>query len=184
MKIFRLKILLSVFMFLFLIDQTFAQEFGVRSTSNSNDSLQTTNRNYYITPYLGSSTLVGNFGIELQYKNYGYNIGLLKSTDISEIDNILCGGLRYYFKPHHHSWVVGVVGGYVLDDLKPDDLDGDTGIVMVQYIGVLIGYRWIWWDKLHLNVGAGPNYIDWKRIKDGNKQKYLPTVETVVGYSF
>ena len=156
-----------------------------------------TNKNFHITPYLGSSTLVGNFGVEFQYKNYGYNIGILKSIDVVAIDNILCGGIRYYFKPSHHSWVISVGGGVVLDELKPDDnlcgpWSGDipddwvceTGIVIDKYIGILIGYRWIWWEKLHLNIGAGPNYIKWQKIKEGNKHKYLPMVEVVIGYSF
>jgi hypothetical protein len=162
-----------------------------------NDEGSQTNKIFYITPYLGSSTLVGNFGIEFQYKNYGYNIGILKSIDVIAIDNILCGGVRYYFKPSHHSWVISVGGGVVLDDLKPDDnLCGpwagdkpdawvcETGIVIDKYIGILIGYRWILWNKLQLNVGAGPNYIKWQKIKEGTKHKYLPMVEVVIGYSF
>ena len=189
--------LLSFCISVLFIDQSYAQDPESKSTLNTNDSLQTNNKNFYIIPHLGSSTLVGNFGIEFQYKNYGYNIGLLKSIDVVAIDNILCGGIRYYFKPHHHSWVIGVGGGVVLDDLKPDDdlcgyWSGDkpddwvceTGIVIDKYIGIMIGYRWIWWNKLHLNIGAGPNYIKWQKIKEGNKQTYLPMVELVVGYSF
>ena len=162
-----------------------------------NDEGSQTNKNFYITPYLGSSTLVGNFGIEFQYKNYGYNIGILKSIDVIAIDNILCGGVRYYLKPSHHSWVISVGGGVVLDELKPDDnlcgpWSGDitddwvceTGTVIDKYIGILIGYRWILWNKLQLNVGAGPNYIKWQKIKEGTKQKYLPMFEVVIGYSF
>ena len=180
-----------------LIDQSFAQELENKLSSNTCDSLKTKKKIFYITPYLGSSTLVGNFGVEFQYKNYGFNIGNLKSIDVNAIDNILCGGIRYYFKPYHHSWVVGVGGGVVLDELKPDDdlcgpWSGDVpddwicevGIVIDKYIGVLIGYRWIWWNKLHLNIGAGPNYIIWKKIKEGNKHKYLPMLEFVIGYSF
>ena len=181
---FLTMILLAVCISTLLIDQSYAQELESKSTSDTDDSLQTTNKNFYIIPYIGSSTLVGNFGIEFQYKNYGYNIGLLKSIAVDAIDNILCGGIRYYFKPHHHSWVVGVGGGVVLDELKPDDLDSETGIVIDKYIGFLIGYRWIWWNKLHLNIGAGPNYIIWKEIKEGNKHEYLPMLELVIGYSF
>jgi len=190
-------VLLSFFISILFIDQSHAQDLVSKSTSNKNDSLQTETKNFYITPYLGSSTLVGNFGFEFQYKNFGYNIGLLKSIDVIAIDNILCGGIRFYFKPYHHSWVIGLGGGIVLDDLKPDDnlcgpWNGDkpddwvceVGIVIDKYIGILIGYRWIWWNKLHLNIGAGPNYIQWKKIKEGNKHKYLPMVELVIGYSF
>ena len=114
-------ILLSVCMFALLIDQSCTQELESKSSSNTCDSLQTKKKSYYITPYLGGSTLAGNFGIEFQYENYGFNIGLLKSIDVVAIDNILCGGIRYYFRPHHHSWVIGVGSGIVLDDLKPDD---------------------------------------------------------------
>jgi hypothetical protein len=73
----------------FFIDRSYAQDSESESTLNANDSLQTKNKNFYIIPHLGSSTLVGNFGIEFQYKNYGYNIGLLKSIDVVAIDNIL-----------------------------------------------------------------------------------------------
>jgi len=162
-----------------------------------NDEGSQTNKNFYITPYLGSSTLVGNFGIQFQYKNYGYNIGILKSIDVIAIDNILCGGVRYYFNPYHNSLLVSVGGGSVLDKLKsddnlcgpwagdkPDDWVCETGIVIDKYIGILIGYRWILWNKLQLNIGAGPNYIKWQKIKEGTKQKYLPMLEVVIGYSF
>lgn len=176
--------LLSFCISVLFIDQSYARDLESKSTLNTNDSLQTKNKNFYIIPYLGSSTLVGNFGIEFQYKNYGYNIGLLKSIDVVAIDNILCGGIRYYFKPHHHSWVIGIGGGIALDEPKPDDWVGEPGSVVDMYIGILIGYRWIWWNKLHLNIGAGPNYIDWQKIKEGNKQGYLPMLELVIGYSF
>jgi len=194
---FLIWILLTVCISTLLVDQSYAQELEGNLSSNTNDSLRTQKKSFYITPYLGSSTLVGNFGIEVQYKNYGYNIGILKSIDVNAIDNILCGGIRYYFKPYHHSWVVGIGGGVVLDELKldddlcgpwsgdkPDDWVCETGIVIDKYIGILIGYRWIWWNKLHLNIGAGPNYIMWEKIKEGNKHKYLPMVELVIGYSF
>ena len=190
-------ILLSVCISALLIDQSYTQELESKSSSDACDTLQTRKRSFCITPYLGGSTLVGNFGVEFQYKNYGCNIGLLKSIDVAAIDNILCGGIRYYFKPYHHSWLIGVGGGVVLDDLKPDDdlcgqWSGDkpedwvceTGIVIDKYIGIVMGYRWIWWDKLNLNIGAGPNYIKWKEIREGNKHGYLPMLELVIGYSF
>jgi hypothetical protein len=194
---FLVFVLLSVCITVFFIDQSYAQELENKSSSDTYDSLQTKKKRFYITPYLGSSTLVGNFGIEFQHKNYGFNIGLLKSIDVAAIDNILCGGIRYYFKPYHHSWVIGIGGGVVLDELKPDDnlcgeWSGDkpddwvcgTGIVIDKYIGILIGYRWLWWNKLHLNIGAGPNYIKWKKIKEGDKGHYLPMLGLVIGYSF
>ncbi len=193
---FLTKILLTFCIFTLFIDQSYAQELESKSTSNTTENVQT-NKNFYITPYLGSSTLVGNFGVEFQYKNYGYNIGILQSIDVVAINNILCGGIRYYFKPSHHSWVISVGGGVVLDELKPDDnlcgpWSGDipddwvceTGSVIDMYIGIVIGYRWTWWNKFHLNIGAGPNYIKWQKIKEGNKHKYLPMGELVIGYSF
>jgi len=188
-------ILLSICITTFLVDQSYTQELESKSTSNTNDSLQTTNKNFYITPYLGLSTLVGNLGIEFQYKKIGYNIGIFKN--IIAIDNSLCAGIRYYFNPHHHSWVIGIGGGIALDTPGPDeDLCGgwsgeipddwtcNTGSVIDMYIGILIGYRWILWDKLHLNIGAGPNYIVWKKIKEGYNAKYLPMLDFVIGYSF
>jgi hypothetical protein len=182
---------------MFFVDQSYTQDLVSTSTSNENDTPKAKNRNFYITPYLGSSTLVGNFGIEFQYKNCAYDIGLLRSIDVAAIDNIICGGIRYYFRPHRNSWVIAVGGGVVLDKLKPDDdlcgeWSGDkpddwvceTGIVIDRYIGILIGYRWMWWDKLRLNIGAGPNYIRWKEIREGDKQKYLPMLELAIGWSF
>ena len=188
-------ILLAVCISTLLIDRSYAQELKSKSSSNTNDTLQTTKKNFYIIPYLGVSTIVGNFGLEFQHKNYGYNIGIFKS--IIAIDNSLCGGIRYYFKPYHHSLVVGLGGGIALDTPKPgDDLCGgwsgeipddgvcETGSVIDMYVGILIGYRWIWWNKLHLNIGAGPTYIKWKKIKEGNKADYLPMLDFVIGYSF
>ena len=176
---------------------TFAiANYAFAQNDSTDDSLQT-NKNFYLTPYLGGSTLVGNFGVEFQYKNYGYNIGILKSIDVIAIENILCVGVRYYFKQYHNSLFVSVGGGSVLDKLKsddnlcgpwtgdkPDDWVCETGIVIDKYIGILIGYRWILWNKLQLNIGAGPNYIKWQKIKEGNKAKYLPMFEFVIGYSF
>ena len=179
------------------VSLSYAVEIESKTHARADVSLEASDSTLQIVPYLGSSTLVGNFGVELQYRKFGYNIGLLKSVDVAAIDNILCGGIRYYFKPHNHSWMLGVGCGVVLDELKPDDdLCGewsgdvpedwvcDTGVVMDKYIGVLIGYRWIWWGKLRINIGAGPSYIDWKTIRAGGKHKYLPMVEAVVGYSF
>jgi len=187
----NILILISVL----LINQSYPQKIESKSTSNNKNSLQTTNKNFYITPFVGSSTLVGNLGLEFQYKNYGYNIGIFKS--IITIDNSLCGGIRYYFTPHHHSWVMGIGGGIALDVPKPDDnLCGgwsgeipdnwvcETGSVINMYIGIVVGYRWIWWDHLHVNIGAGPNYIIWKKIKQGKTAKYLPMLDFVIGYSF
>ena len=188
-------ILLAVCISTPLIDRSYAQELNSKSTSNTNDTLQTIKKNFYIIPYLGVSTIVGNFGIEFQHKNYGYNIGILKS--IIAIDNSLCGGIKYYFKPYHHSLVVGLGGGIALDTPKPDDdlcggwsgevpddWECNTGSVIDMYVGILIGYRWICWDKLHLNIGAGPTYIKWKKIKEGKNADYLPMLDFVIGYSF
>ncbi len=192
---FPTVILLAVFVSTLLIDQSYAQELESNSSSNTTDSLQTEKKSFYIIPYLGTSTLVGTFGMEFQYKQYGYNIGILKA--IIAVDNSLCGGIKYYFKPYHHSWVVGIGGGIALDEPKPDenlcggwsgDIPDDwvceTGSVIDMYIGILVGYRWVFWNRLHLNIGAGPNYIKWKKIKEGNNAKYLPMLDFVVGYSF
>ncbi len=81
-------VLSSVCIFALLVDQSYAQGLESKSSSNACDSLQTKKKTSYITPYLGGSTLVGNFGIEFQYRNYGLNIGLLKSIDVSAIENI------------------------------------------------------------------------------------------------
>ncbi|MCK4798078.1 MAG: hypothetical protein KAT05_11895, partial [Spirochaetes bacterium] len=70
---FLLIILLSVCFSAFIIDQTLAQTPETKSNSKNNDTLKTTIKDFYITPYVGSSTLVGNLGIEFQYNNFGYN---------------------------------------------------------------------------------------------------------------
>jgi hypothetical protein len=157
---------------------------------STDDSLQT-NKNFYITPSLGISTLVGAYGIEFQYKNYGYNIGLTFVSEEIGPFTTLSGGIRYYFNPSHHSWVISVGGGVVLDDLKPDDnlcLPGDDdceeGTVTDMYIGAIIGYRWTWGNKLHLNIGLGPNYIKWQKIKEGEKYGDFLMYDLVLGYTF
>lgn len=100
---------------------TFAiANYAFAQNDSTNDSLQT-DRNFYLTAYSGLSTLVGNLGIEVQYKNYGYNIGLTHYSEEIGPFTILSGGMRYYFKPYNNSWVISFGGGVVLDDLKPDD---------------------------------------------------------------
>ena len=169
-----------------------------RSASNVIDSMESTNKNFYITPYAGESTLVGNFGIEFQYKNTGYNIGIFK--DVIAVDNTLCGGVRYYFNPQDNSGVIGLGGGIALDQPQADealckDDDNDiphgfceTGSVLDRYLGITLGYRWVWWHKLRIMIGAGPNFIRWKKImvgtKEGTNPKYLPMLDFVIGYTF
>jgi hypothetical protein len=151
---------LTVIISTFFIDQSYAQELESESSSTTGDSLKTKKKSFYITPYLGGSTIVGTFGIEFQYKRFGYNIGILKSIDVVAIENILCGGIRYYFNPYQHSWVIGVGGGVVLDDLtpddnlcgywsgdKPDDWVCETGIVIDKYIGLLMVTSRLLWKK-------------------------------------
>ncbi|MFC1573252.1 hypothetical protein ACFL6M_06605, partial [Candidatus Eisenbacteria bacterium] len=88
-------------------------------SSNGGDSLQTVAKDFYITPYIGESTLVGNLGLELQHKHMGYNIGIFKN--IIAIDNSLCAGVKYYTRPRRHSWVFGIGGGIALDEPGPDE---------------------------------------------------------------
>ena len=186
---------LIVLLPMLLVASSGAQEVANESNTAGADSSQAIADDFKITSYLGGSTLVGSLGVELQVGKTGYNIGIL--TGLVAIDAILCGGVKYYFKPHHHSWLVGVGGGIVLDKVSPDeDLCGpwsgdipdewvcETGSVIDMYCGGLLGYRWIWWDKLSLSIGAGPNVIKWQRIKEGSNAKYLPMFETVVGYTF
>lgn len=52
-----------------------------------------------------------------------------------------------------------------------------------MYVGALIGYRWTWWNRLRLCIGAGPTVIRWKRIKEGGNAKYLPMLDFTIGYS-
>jgi len=178
-----------------LVSQPYAQEMESKSTPATESSKRNPIKNSYFTPYVGGSTLTGNLGVEFQQGNIGYDIGILKSG--IAIDTILCGGIRKYFQPHQHSWVVGFGGGIALktpgpnEDLCgpwsgeiPDDWVCNTGSVIDKYLGILVGYRWIWWDQLCMNIGAGPNYIIWKKIKEGSKAKYLPMLEFSFGYSF
>ncbi len=172
---------------------TFAiANYAFAQNDSTDDSLQT-NKNFYITPYLGASSLAGVYGIELQYKNYGFNIGINNDMEGSGPFTYLSGGIRYYFKPSNNSWVISVGGGVLLDDLKPDDNlcwpggdpDCGTGTVVDMYVGAIIGYRWTWWKKLHLNIGLGPTiYIKWKKIKAGQKGQYEPMYDFILGYSF
>ncbi len=56
------------------IDPSYARGLEREATANASDSLQTSNKTLHVVPYLGSSTLVGNLGVELQYRKWGYNI--------------------------------------------------------------------------------------------------------------
>jgi len=134
-----------------LVAALFAAQADAIETGNSpaaatNDTLMRPSRNLNVTPYVGGSTLVGNVGLELQYENYGFNIGILIS--VTPIDNILCGGVRYYFRPRSHSWTIGFGVGVALDEPSPDEelcgpWSGDvpedwvcnTGSVIDMYIG-------------------------------------------------
>jgi len=189
------QLLLIACFITFPVGLSAAQDGTSNSTPTTDDTLQVVSKSIFITPYVGGSTLVGNLGVEFRYKNVGYCIGDL--VGVNAIDNIICGGIRYYFKPNRHSWTIGIGGGIALDkpgsneDLcgpwsgdVPDDWVCGTESVIKSYIGLIPGYRWIWRDTVCMNIGAGPNYILWQRIKDGGKAKYLPMLELVLGYTF
>jgi len=164
----------------------------ISDTSKSSDIKE---KDFYITPYLGLSTLVGTIGIEFQYKHFGFDIGDLISQVVN-VNHCLTGGIRYYFNSNHNSWFIGLGGGITLDEpkqnedlcpwsgSKPADYVCKTGYVIDKYMGIIFGYRWKWWKALNLNLGIGPNKLKWKKIKEGDKGDYLPMLELVIGYSF
>lgn len=155
----------------------------ISDTSKSSDIKE---KDFYITPYLGFSTLVGSIGIEFQYKHFGFDIGDL--VQVQNVNHCLTGGIRYYFNSNHNSWFIGLGGGIALDEPKQNEdlrVNGEpVGYVIDKYMGTIFGYRWKWWKALNLNLGIGPSIVKWKKIKEGHKGDYLPMLESVIGYSF
>jgi hypothetical protein len=101
----------------------------------------------YVTPKIGYSLFTGVLGLEVQDRHLAFDIGIFPS-----------GGVRYYFRPHGHSWFVGLFGsgiGYDNDETK-------DGIAYTHYSniqgGAGVGYRWMWRSRWNLELGATVGY--------------------------
>ena len=143
----------------------------IQSQKNQKASAAAKEKDFYITPRIGTSTLTGNIGIELQHKHFAFDIGYFIADDRSRrgFFHILSYGIKYYFRSHRSTLYIGLGSGIGLDnDLDPQDIGMDF----------LIGYRWRWgkgWD-FSLGLGAG--------ISRRNDIMGITEGELALGYSF
>ena len=156
----------------------------MQSQKHQKKSPATKEKDFYITPRIGMSTLTGFIGIELQYKHFAFGIGYYeiwtagsgKDVPAGEEGSDLCltGGIKYYLNSHHRTWYIGLGGGI--------PLKGDARID--SYTGFLIGYRWRWGKGWDFSLGIGPLFPNWKRLEEGEDSLIPPMFEVVFGYSF
>ena len=126
-------------------------------------------KDFYITPRIGFSTLTGLIGIELQYKHVAFDIGYAIDDEPphegEDIHHYLMYGIKYYVNSHHSTWYIGL-GGWA--NLDKDELD----------IGVILGYRWRWGKGWDFSLGYG---LVLSRLNDVSPP---PMFELAFGYSF
>ena len=106
-------------------------------------------KDWYVTPKIGYSNFTGIVGLEVQRRHWALDVGYFPS-----------GGVRYYFRPQGHSWFAGLFGsGYGYDHDETKD-----GIAYTHYSriesGVGGGYRWLWRERWHLELGITAGYIE------------------------
>lgn len=86
-------------------------------------------------------------------------------------DHTLMYGIKYYFKPHHSTWYIGL-GGIAQGKFIDED-EGKTAI------GFILGYRWRFWKAFDFNLGMGPLF------SKGKKAFTAPIMfELAFGYTF
>ena len=140
----------------------------IQSKKNQKASAAAKEKDFYITPRIGFSTLTGLIGIELQYKHFAFDLGYYFSEEPEEegeYNHFLTYGIKYYFKPHRSTWYFGLGAVTNLDE-------GELGI------GFLFGYRWRWGKGWDFNLGIGAGF---PIGKDGST---FPMFDLAFGYSF
>ena len=144
----------------------------IQSQKKEKASAVAKEKNFYITPRIGVSTLTGLIGIELQYKHFAFDIGYIKGTPPDEdVNHDLTYGIRYYFEPHRSTAYIGL-GGWI-DLVKI--IDEDEGRTT---IGFILGYRWRWGKGWDFNLGIGPAF------SKGKGAFVPPMFDIALGYSF
>jgi hypothetical protein len=126
-------------------------------------------KNYYITPKFGWSTVTGNFGIEFQYKNFGINVGDLLGTNIK---HYLTTGLNFYLDSHKSCFYFGIGYGKALTEREKNSN------VITSHTGIIAGYRWKWPGGMGFSLGIGPLIS----IGEGDEGPFM--LDLVLGYSF
>ncbi len=146
----------------------------IQSQKNQKASAAAEEKDFYITPRIGFSTLTGLVGIELQHKHFAFDIGYYFSEEPEkegEYNRFLTYGIKYYFKPHRSTAYIGLGGVTALVKIIDED-DGGTGI------GFILGYRWRWGKGWDFNLGIGAGF---PIGKDGST---FPMFDLAFGYSF
>ena len=161
------------------LEQLIAQEDEIKQQK---ETTTTTEKNFYITPRIFSSTFTGNLGIEIQYKHIAFDIG---DFTANKADFTLTSGIKYYFNSHHSTWYIGFGGGIAIDEFKVDEYD----YRIESFTGFLLGYRWRWKMGWDLNLGVGPLFPKWTYSEKGKNNpdkdhSHPPMFELTVGFSF
>ena len=161
-------VLLFITMAHFLLGKEIDHYKEIQSQKHKKVSSSTKEKDFYVTPRIGFSTLTGLIGIELQYKHFAFNIGDFMGT---EVKHCLTYGIKYYFKSHHSTWYFGLGGGTALDEFI-----GENN--WRQHIGFILGYRWRWGKGWDFNLGIGPLFPIDKNVT------HPPMFDLAFGYSF
>jgi hypothetical protein len=146
----------------------------MQSQKHQKTSPATKEKDFYITPRFGFSSLTGFIGIELQYKHFASGIGYYTLWTGESDESYLTGGIKYYFNSHRRTWYIGLGGGI--------SLKGEARLD--SYTGFIIGYRWRWGKGWDFSLGIGPLFPNWKHIKEGEDKPLIRMFELVFGYSF
>jgi len=139
-------------LFIGVVQFSLGEEIGnckeIQSQKNQKASAMAEEKDFYITPRFGLSTLTGVIGIELlgielQHKHVAFDIGYFPGT---EVKHFLTFGIRYYFNSHRSTAYVGLGSGI------GKEVDEN---VWRSHIGPIFGYRWRWKKGWDFNLGIG-----------------------------
>lgn len=90
-------------------------------------------------------------------------------------------GVRRYFRPGapRGAWILarGVVARL------SDEENGQEQVELGGYGSALVGYTWLWKERLVLSGGAGAQFIDYE-INGEGVQGLLPALHTALGIAF
>jgi hypothetical protein len=160
-------------LFICVVHFSLGEEIGhykeIQPQKNQKASAAPKEKNFYIIPRIGLSSFTGFIGIELQYKHFAFGIGYIYAGDPD--DHTLMYGIKYYFKPYHSTWYIGL-GGIAQGEFIDED-EGKTAI------GFILGYRWRFWKGFDFNLGMGPLFA-----KGKNPFTAPIMFELAFGYSF
>ena len=172
------KCLLFMLLLIGIVHFSLGGEIGhskeIKLQKNQKASAAAEEKDFYMTPRVGLSTLTGLIGIELQNKHFAFDIVYLWGEEPEEerkYYHILMYGIKYYFKPHRSTAYIGLGGWTDLVKIRDEDDWGTT-------IGFILGYRWRFWKHWDFSLGTGPAF------SKGKKAFVPPMFELAFGYSF